>query len=76
MTENEGNTPQTSADDVMLTSKQVAEMLGVNVSILYAWDREGRNLPHYRFGKRTTRYRKCDVERWMQEHYHAEEAVW
>jgi excisionase family DNA binding protein len=51
-------------DDAMMTPSQVAEYLSVPVATLYAWRHRGGGPPAIRVGKHL-RYRREDVERWL-----------
>lgn len=51
----------------LLTPAEVAEMLGVQEQTLTAWRARGRyGLPYIKIGRRI-RYRRADVEAWLQE---------
>lgn len=50
----------------LLTTKQVAELLGISESALEVWRCTKRmNLPYVKAG-RCVRYRADDVERWLE----------
>lgn len=49
------------ATDELLTSVQVAELCGVSVQSVRRWRFDG-DLPYYRLGYRTVRYRREDVD--------------
>lgn len=49
----------------VLNAEEVAEMLGMNVSWVYAETRAGR-LPHIKLG-RFNRYRRETIEEWLKE---------
>ncbi len=51
----------TETPEEWLTAKQVCRLLGVGLSTLWRWGKEGY-LSGVKFGNRT-RYRKCDVDR-------------
>lgn len=50
----------------LLTTKQVAEYLRVPVATLYQWRYQGRGPRAARVG-RHLRYRKADVDRWLEQ---------
>lgn len=49
----------------LLTSKQLSELLQVNLSTVYKWTHMGF-IPHVKLGK-SIRFNKQDVERWLSE---------
>jgi excisionase family DNA binding protein len=49
----------------LLVAAEVAELLAVKESWVREWTRDGR-LPHLRLG-RYRRYRRQDIERWLEE---------
>ncbi|HEX8159192.1 MAG TPA: helix-turn-helix domain-containing protein [Solirubrobacteraceae bacterium] len=57
-----------AADIELLTAGQVAKLLGVPKSWVYAQSREGR-LPTVRLG-RYYRYRPAAIQRWLAEREH------
>ena len=57
-----------AADIELLTAGQVAKLLGVPKSWVYAQSREGR-LPTVRLG-RYYRYRTAAIQRWLAEQEH------
>ena len=50
----------------LLTTREVSEYLKVPVGTLYKWRREGIGPISFRVG-RGTRYRRSDVEAWIDE---------
>ena len=56
----------------LLTTKEVAEILGIKVQTLRKWRMlgGGKSLPYVRLGSIKSRcmYRKEDVDRWVSEH--------
>ena len=47
---------------------ELAELLGVEIQTLRTWICSGRhNLPHVRISPRCVRFRRGDVERWIEE---------
>jgi excisionase family DNA binding protein len=50
----------------LLTKKQVAEMLGIKESTLYAWVHQNR-IPHLKIGKRLLRFREKDIIAWLSD---------
>jgi excisionase family DNA binding protein len=61
------------ADERFLSARQVAKMLGVSRKWVYVSAREGK-LPSYRFGG-VLRFRRSEIETWVQEHAHGTEEV-
>jgi predicted DNA-binding transcriptional regulator AlpA len=59
----------TATDDRLLTSRQVAEVLGLQPQTLARWRWEGREdrPPEVRIGTRAIRYRASAVSRWIAE---------
>ena len=53
--------------DALLTVSQVATHLGVPVATVYAWNSRGLGPRRYRVGK-YVRYRRADVEAWIELH--------
>lgn len=53
------------ADERLMTLSEVAEMLGVPPSTLYAWRYRGDGPSGYRIG-RHVRYRRAKVEAWLE----------
>jgi excisionase family DNA binding protein len=51
----------------LLTTKQVAKLLKVHRWTIYMWARSGR-LPCIRLSKRTLRFLKKDIEKYMERH--------
>jgi excisionase family DNA binding protein len=51
----------------LLTPHEVALYLGVPLQTLYAWRYRGDGPRGYRVG-RHVRYRRADVEHWLEEH--------
>lgn len=56
-------------DNAMLSPAELAELLGVPVTTVYDWNREGTAPPRYRFG-RHVRYAGADVNEWIRGHRH------
>jgi len=57
---------KTSDSPKLLTSQQVAEMLGVTEWCLRNWRHLGTNGPKFiKLGDRFIRYRQSDVEAWL-----------
>lgn len=48
----------------LLTEREVAQILGVKPQSLAVWRLRGKNLPFLRVG-RLVRYRKSDIEKWL-----------
>jgi predicted DNA-binding transcriptional regulator AlpA len=53
-------------DDELLTARQVAAMLSVSLATFKRIRQRGEGPPSIRVGKRAIRYRRRDVERWLQ----------
>lgn len=52
-------------DEKLLTEKQVAEYLNVTVRTVQRWRAEGMG-PPVLYAYRSPRYRKADVDAWLQ----------
>jgi excisionase family DNA binding protein len=52
----------------LLTVREVAELLRMTVAATYMAV-ERRQIPHIRLGPRKLRFRKQDLEAWLEEHY-------
>ncbi|MGB9878346.1 MAG: helix-turn-helix transcriptional regulator [Candidatus Pelagibacter ubique] len=53
-------------DEKLLSSQEVAMLLGVPVERIYTWTHM-RKLPYIRISRKMIRFRKSDVEKWLQE---------
>jgi excisionase family DNA binding protein len=51
----------------VLSIQEVAKLLKVPVSTIYAWNRRGEGPPHYKVGRKL-RYRKSFAWKWLAEH--------
>jgi excisionase family DNA binding protein len=51
----------------VLSIQEVAKLLNVPVSTIYAWNRHGVGPPHYKVGRKL-RYRKGNARKWLAEH--------
>ena len=51
--------------DRLMSAAEVAEFLGINVNTLYQHRYRGEGPPGYRVGGRI-RYRRADVEAWLE----------
>lgn len=62
--------PRESRDAVkLLSTQQVAEMLGVTEQCLRRWRQLGTTGPTFiKLGERFVRYRLPDVEKWLDKH--------
>jgi len=49
-----------------LTSRQAAHYLGVSDAALRLWRSEGRGPRFFRAGEKLVRYRRADVDRWIE----------
>jgi excisionase family DNA binding protein len=61
-----GDVADRESQDV-LSIQEVAELLNVPVSTIYAWNRHGVGPPHYKVGTKL-RYGKSDARKWLAEH--------
>ena len=52
---------------VVLSTAQAAEYLGVRRRTLETWRRNGAGPPFISISKRCVRYRKTDLDRWLEE---------
>ncbi len=52
--------------DQLLTVKELADYLGVPVATLYQWRYRREGPPGFRVG-RYLRYRRSDIERWIED---------
>ncbi len=55
---------ETEREEV-LTASEVAQLLGFHQVTLYSWARRGK-IPNYKIGS-AIRFRKSELERWLQE---------
>lgn len=60
------NAPVTHGIPQMLTSGQVAELLGISNSTLCRWRAQGVGPRVYWLGKASPRYRETDVLEWLE----------
>jgi excisionase family DNA binding protein len=51
----------------VLSIQEVAKLLNVPVSTIYAWNRHGVGPPHYKVGRKL-RYQKGNARKWLAEH--------
>lgn len=51
----------------LMSLAEVADHLGVPIKTLYTWRSRGQGPPGYRIG-RHVRYRRADVEAWLERH--------
>lgn len=51
----------------LLCYADASRILGVPIGTLYAWVNQ-RRIPHLRFGPRSVRFRREDLNRWIAEH--------
>lgn len=59
-----GRTSTGLTGDSLATPEEIAELLRVPVQLLYRWRYERKGPPSFRIG-RYVRYRRVDVERWL-----------
>lgn len=65
----------TRADDTLLSPKRVAALLGVSPRALEAWRLRGEGPSFIRISSRCIRYRRSDVEAWLDQRVHGTSAV-
>lgn len=53
--------------EAMLTPKDVAQIYGISIATLSTWRATQQGPKWYRLGTRLVRYRKADMEQWIQE---------
>ena len=51
----------------VLSIQEVAKLLKVPVTTIYAWNRRGEGPPYYKVGRKL-RYRKSNARKWLAEH--------
>ena len=51
--------------DLLLSAADVAEALGISVRTLWRWSRDGITPAPLRLGKKTTRWRASDLQRYI-----------
>ena len=59
-----GRTSTEPAGDALATPEEIAGLLRVPMQLLYRWRYERKGPPSFRIG-RYVRYRRVDVERWL-----------
>ena len=64
--EEPGEVADGESQDV-LSIQEVAKLLKVPVSAIYAWNRRGVGPPFYKVGRKV-RYRKSDARKWLARH--------
>jgi excisionase family DNA binding protein len=64
--EEPGEVADGESQDV-LSIQEVAKLLKVPVSAIYAWNRRGVGPPHYKVGRKL-RYRKGNARKWLANH--------
>lgn len=52
----------------MLSYRDAARMLGVPVNTVYSWAAR-RQIPHVRLSARVVRFRRAELERWIEARY-------
>lgn len=60
--------------DRCLRPQEVADLIGVKKNTLWAWRASGRGPAYIRTGSRTVRYRRSDVDAWMDQNRYGESA--
>ena len=53
-------------EKLWLTAREVCDAIAVNPSTMRSWLRRGQGPPHYRVGGRLVRFRRDEVEAWLQ----------
>ena len=61
--------------DALLTSQQAAEYLGVSLAFLERDRWAGAKVPFVKVGARAVRYRKADLDQYVESRLHAPSAV-
>lgn len=56
----------------MLTPKQAAHYLGISEGALRLWRTEGKGPRHFKAGEKLVRYRRVDLDSWIEERLSAE----
>jgi len=51
--------------EVLFTEKQAAEYLNLSQRALQSWRYSGRGMPFIRISHRCIRYRKSDIDEWL-----------
>jgi excisionase family DNA binding protein len=64
--EEPGEVADGESQDV-LSIQEVAKLLNVPVSTIYAWNRHGVGPPHYKVGTKL-RYRRSNARKWLAKH--------
>ena len=49
-----------------LTSKQAAKYVGISEAALRLWRSEGRGPRHFKAGEKLVRYRRADLDAWIE----------
>lgn len=49
----------------LLTAERVAEMIGVDIHVLYQWTHR-KSIPHIKLSKRMIRFRESEVMEWLK----------
>lgn len=51
----------------VLTPRQASRYIGISEAALRLWRAEGRGPRHFRAGEKLVRYRKADLDSWIEE---------
>ena len=51
-----------------MTPRQAAHYIGVSDAALRLWRSNGRGPRHFKAGAKLVRYRKCDLDEWIEAH--------
>jgi excisionase family DNA binding protein len=62
-------------NESLLTVKDVAALLNVPVATIYSWRHEGKSLPPAVKMGRSLRFRRADVQAWIDEQFAGELAA-
>ena len=65
---------RTEIEPRLLTAKQLSVYIGFPLSTIYAMVERGE-IPYKRFGKKSIRFDKKEIDRWIDEHYDKDYAV-
>ncbi len=55
-----------NSQSTQLTTKEVADRLGVHVQTVKNWRKQGTGPPFFKIGPRLIRYLKTEVDSWLE----------